>query len=212
MAKKHSISINITKKGLEDAELLRNIDKVGAEITFKEILKNHKESVYFLILKMVSSPEDAEDLTLEVFAKAYNNLDKYNPDFAFSTWLYRMASNHCIDFLRKKRLPTQQIDEQVNDGESETSFAIVVKDDANTPEEEMIAQQKSELVRKAISKLPPKYREIIELRFYEELSYEEIADRLKVPVGTIKANINRAKTMFEKIVVVFKQTYMDEMM
>ena len=210
MAKKHSIPISITKKGLEDAELLRNMSKVGSEITFREILKNHKESVYYVILKMVSTPEDAEDLTLEVFAKAYNNLDKYNPDFAFSTWLYRMASNHCIDFLRKKRLPTQQIDEASDGGENET-YTIVIKDDSNTPEEEMIQQQKSELVRNAVSKLPPKYREMIELRYYEELSYEEIAERLNAPVGTVKAQLSRAKSMFEKIVAVFKDTYMDDM-
>lgn len=210
MAKKHSISISITQKGLEDAELLKNMNKVGSEHTFKEILKNHKESVYYLILKMVSSPEDAEDLTLEVFAKAYNNLDKYNPEFAFSTWLYRMASNHCIDFLRKKRLPTQQIDEQTEGPEGET-FSVVIKDESNTPEEEMIQQQKSELVKKAISKLPPKYREMIELRYFEELSYDEIAERINAPVGTVKAQINRAKIMFEKVVSVFKETYMEDM-
>lgn len=210
MEKKHPISISITQRGLEDAALLKNINKVGVEQTFKEILKKHKESVYYLILKMVSAPEDAEDLTLEVFAKAYHNLDKYNPEFAFSTWLYRMASNHCIDFLRKKRLPTQQIDEQ-NEGTEGESFSVVIKDDANTPEEEMIQKQKSALVKKAISKLPPKYAEMIELRYFEELSYEEIATRINAPVGTVKAQINRAKIMFEKVVSVFKDTYMEDM-
>lgn len=210
MEKKHAISISITQRGLDDAALIKNINKVGAEQTFKEILKKHKESVYYLILKMVSAPEDAEDLTLEVFAKAFNNLDKYNPEFAFSTWLYRMASNHCIDFLRKKRLPTQQIDEQIDGAEGE-SFSVVIKDDANTPEEEMIQKQKSALVKKAISKLPAKYAEMIELRYFEELSYEEIATRINAPVGTVKAQINRAKMMFEKVVSVFKDTYMEDM-
>jgi RNA polymerase sigma-70 factor (ECF subfamily) len=157
-------------------------------------MSRYKESVYYMILKMVHNRDDAEDLTMVAFSKAFHNLANYSADFAFSTWLFRIATNNCIDFIRKKKLQTTSIDQssQTEDGES---APIAVKDKSMTPEESIIKDQRAIKIREVIQTLSPKYRQLIELRYFEELSYEEIADQLDLPLGTVKAQLFRAKDM-----------------
>jgi len=180
-------------KANADLELV-NKAKTGDQAAFGKLMSRYKESVYYMILKMVHNRDDAEDLTMVAFSKAFHNLANYSADFAFSTWLFRIATNNCIDFIRKKKLQTTSIDQssQTEDGES---APIAVKDKSMTPEESIIKDQRAIKIREVIQQLSPKYKQLIELRYFEELSYEEIAEQLDLPLGTVKAQLFRAKDM-----------------
>lgn len=159
-------------------------------------MDKYRESLYFLILKMVHNRDDAEDLIQEAFSKAFNSLVNYNAEFAFSTWLFKIATNNCIDFLRKKRLQTVSLDQSRDDGEEErVGVSAQVMDQSLTPEEQVMKQQRVLRIREAVEKLSPKYKMLIELRYFDELSYEEIAERMDIPLGTVKAQLFRAKEM-----------------
>ena len=141
---------------------------------------------------MVSNKEDADDLTLEAFGKAFNKLKTYAPRYAFSTWLFKIATNNCIDYIRKKRLNLLSIDEPV-EHDSKHSYSNNLKASTLDPEERFIKYQRVKLMRNVMGKLSLKYRLMIELRFFEELTYEEIAKELDIPLGTVKAQLFRAK-------------------
>ncbi len=185
---------------------LVNKAKTGDQVAFGKLMARYKESVYYMILKMVHNRDDADDLTMVAFSKAFNNLANYSADFAFSTWLFRIATNNCIDFIRKKKLQTTSIDQTspTDDGES---VPIAVKDKAMTPEERIIKDQRAIKIREVIQELSPKYKQLIELRYFEELSYEEIADRCDLPLGTVKAQLFRAKDMLYNLMKSTKDRY-----
>jgi RNA polymerase sigma-70 factor (ECF subfamily) len=145
---------------------------------------------------MVNNREDAEDLTMEVFEKIFTNISTYNSQWAFSTWLHKSASYHAIDFIRKKRLETVSIDDsRTNDKGDKLDKSYKIASDSLSPEELLIKQQKFEYLQETIVKLAPKYRQLIELRYFQELSYEEIAEQLNLPLGTVKAQLFRAKDL-----------------
>jgi RNA polymerase sigma-70 factor (ECF subfamily) len=147
-----------------------------------------------MMLKMVGNEEDAEDLTLEAFGKAFNRLHQYSPSFAFSTWLFKIASNNCIDFIRKKRISTLSLDQPMNDSDENSSdFSDTITNDNLDPEEKFIRKQKIRIMREIVDQLKPRYRELIVLRYFREYSYEEIAEHLELPLGTIKAQLYRAR-------------------
>lgn len=202
--------INITEKGRADFELLKRIVETGDQLAFAEVMKRHHNSLYFVVLKLVNHPEDAEDLTIEIFAKVYENIDKYNHQNAFSTWLYRMATNHSIDFLRKKKASTYSLDNQPSSEEGET-YQIQIEDKSISIDQKMIINQKADMVKQAMARISPKYREILEHRYYDDLSYEEISERMELPIGTVKVHLNRAKSMLERILVTLKQTYKQDL-
>ena len=153
----------------------------------------------FRSLKMVNNRDDAEDLTMEAFGKAFRNLSQYTPDFAFSTWLFRIATNNCIDFIRKKKKLTFSIDKGFENDEGE-EVAMNIKADELDPEEKLIKDQKIAIMRDLVEKLPPRYKELVELRYFKEYSYEEIAAQLKLPLGTVKAQLWRAREFLFDIV------------
>ena len=194
-----------TPKVNADLELV-NKAKEGDQVAYGKLMGRYKESVYYMILKMVHNRDDADDLTMVAFSKAFHNLANYSADFAFSTWLFRIATNNCIDFIRKKKLQTTSIDQTstTDDGES---VPIAVKDKAMTPEESIIKDQRATKIREVIQELSPKYRQLIELRYFEELSYEEIADKLDLPLGTVKAQLFRAKDMLYNLMKATKDRY-----
>ena len=169
-------------------------------------MARYKESVYYMILKMVHNRDDAEDLTMVAFSKAFHNLANYSADFAFSTWLFRIATNNCIDFIRKKKLQTTSIDQSTK-GDDGESAPITVKDKSMTPEESIIKDQRAIKIRDVIQQLSPKYKQLIELRYFEELSYEEIAEQLDLPLGTVKAQLFRAKDMLYNLMKSTKDRY-----
>jgi len=159
---------------------------------YAELMVRYKDAIYFMLLKMVNNKEDANDLTVEAFGKAFENIDKYRSEFAFSTWLFRIATNNCIDFIRKRRLKTLSIDQGFENDEGE-AFQFDLASSGLDPEEHMIKKQKNDLMRNIVDKLPARYKELVVMRYFDEKSYEEIADELKLPLGTIKAQLFRAR-------------------
>jgi len=145
-----------------------------------------------MLLKMTNSSVDADDLTLEAFGKAFKSLAQYTPDYAFSTWLFRIATNNCIDFIRKKRAKTVSIDNLYTNVDGE-EVGINIPSETLDPEEKIIEKQKILMMREVVSRLKPHYRTLVELRYFDELSYEEIAAKLDLPLGTVKAKLFRAR-------------------
>lgn len=173
----------------------------GSQRAYTQLMDRYRDSIYFIIQKMVKNRDDADDLTMEAFGKAFNSLAKYSSDYAFSTWLYRIAINNCIDFVRKKRLETFSLDTPIiasDDDEGQQPVKDFESDMPN-PEASFIQQQRIMRVRNVIDRLQPKYRKLIEMRFLNELSYEEIAEATKMPLGTVKAQLFRARELLFNI-------------
>jgi len=190
---------NFSEKALEDFRLIDRATLDNDEQAYAELMKRYKKPVYHMILKMVRNVDDAEDLTIEAFAKAFRNLKRFKKDFTFSTWLFRIATNNSIDFIRKKRLETMSLNSSYTDDDGE-SVTIDVQDENLNPQEETIKAQKIELIRLFVNKLPPKYQRLVRLRYFQEYSYEEIAKELEAPLGTIKAQLHRARELMYDLV------------
>ncbi len=188
-----------TKKSQRDYLLIRDALDNNSQQAYAELMEYYRESIYLMMLKMVNNPYDAEDLTIEAFSKAFRNLTQYADSNAFSTWLFKIASNNCIDFLRKKRLNLVMIDQSYENEEGD-AISMDIKDNMPNPEEYLCNKEHKESMRKVVTKLKPHYRELVELRYFEELSYEEIANRMQIPLGTVKAKLFRAKDMLQSIV------------
>ncbi len=189
------IAINLPENARKDFILVEEARR-GSEKAFAKLMNRYKDSIYYLLLKMVNHPSDAEDLTIETFGKAFSNLGMYTMDFAFSTWLFKIATNNCIDFIRKKQaspLPLEQRQEDIN------QLEVYMQSDIPDPEETMINHQKILELRDVINQLKPHYKILIELRYYKEYSYEEIASELKLPIGTVKVQLYRAKILLANI-------------
>ena len=165
---------------------------------FEKLMKKYHKSVYYMLLKMVNNADDSQDLTQEAFAKAFNSLDKFDSTYAFSTWLFRIATNNAIDFIRKKRVKTISLDNPWGKDDDNDTYSIDPKDPDPDPNEEMLRDQRKEYLTIAIEKLPAKYRQLVELRYFKELSYEEVATQLELPLGTVKAQLFRARELLNE--------------
>jgi RNA polymerase sigma-70 factor (ECF subfamily) len=190
---------NFSDKALEDFHLIDQATLENDEQAYAELMKKYNKPVYHMILKMVRNVDDAEDLTIEAFAKAFKSLSRFKKDYTFSTWLFRIATNNAIDFIRKKKLETLSLDSSFKDDSGE-SISIEVEDNTPNPMEEAIKSQKIELIRIFVDKLPPKYQRLVKLRYFDELSYEEIARELEAPLGTVKAQLHRARELMYDLV------------
>lgn len=186
---------NASASSLEDDKLVAAAAK-GNQDAYKQLLEKYQKPLYFHIKKMVKDHEQVEDLVQEAFVKAFDNLGSYNTNYAFSTWLYRITTNHTIDYLRKKKLQTMSIHQPVKTKEGEMS--VQLPDDHAATDRNIIRKQRQKIIRNAIKNLPEKYRQVIEMRHLEELSYQEISEQLDFPLGTIKAHIFRAREMLYK--------------
>lgn len=186
----------VSKNTQEDRELVAAA-KRGEPGAFETLLKKYRKSVYYMLLKMVKNADDAEDLTQEAFAKAFNSIDKFDSKFAFSTWLFRIATNNCIDYIRKKRVTTVSFDAPV-EGDDGSNMKFDVRTDDLDPNESMLKKQRKRYLNMAIDKLPEKYRTLVELRYFQELSYEEVAQELDIPLGTVKAQLFRARELLNQ--------------
>ena len=188
-----------SSKALEDFKLIDQAVDNGDEQAFASLMKRYKNPVYHMILKMVRNVDDAEDLTIEAFAKAFKNLSRFKKDYTFSTWLFRIATNNAIDFIRKKRLETYSLNTSFTDDNGE-SVNIDVKDANRNPQEEAINTQKIQMVRLFVDKLPAKYQRLVKLRYFKEYSYDEIAKELEAPLGTVKAQLHRARELMYELI------------
>jgi len=185
----------LTTKAVYDYKLVRAALDKGDQKAFAELLQRYRESVYFMMLKMCGNKDDAEDLTIEAFGRAFKKLDQYSPDYAFSTWLFKIASNNAIDFIRrKKQMTSVSLDNKIDSSEGK-EHSSSMKSPTLDPEEHFIKKQKVELVRVLVDNLKPKYKEMIELFYFHEMSHEEISKKLNLPIGTIKAQLFRARDL-----------------
>ena len=160
---------------------------------FAQLLEKYRSSLMAHILKYVSVVEDAEDICQRSFEKAFMNIGRYNPQYAFSTWLYNIAQNEAIDHLRRSRATINSVPIS-----SEREALEVMA--GNSPEEDYIIVQAVRELVASIQNLPEGYRQVAELRFIKDYAYEDIARELKLPLGTVKTRINRSRKLLEKMV------------
>lgn len=193
------IGQNLSDKAKHDLMLVDLAIK-GDQKAYAELLERYRDAIYFMLLKMVNNRSDAEDLTIEAFGKAFKSINQYTPNFAFSTWLFKIATNNCIDFIRKRRANIISIDQPTEDIDGIASIpATNLQSGGLDPEESLIKIQNIQLVKEVVSKLKPRYRKLIELRYFKEYSYEEISDELELPLGTVKAQLFRARELLFNI-------------
>lgn len=188
---------NLSYKARYDYDLVQKA-RGGDQNAFAELMERYRDSIYFMLLKMVQNKDDADDLTIEAFGKAFNRLDLYTPNFAFSTWLFKIASNNAIDFIRRKKKNTISIDQAYGGDEGDEMY-MDLRSDGLTPEEISIRDQKMKIMRQVVQKLKPRYRQLVEMRYFEQLSYEEISEKLELPLGTVKAQLFRARDLLFEI-------------
>ena len=195
------MEVNRHNKFSADQEIFNLVHraKKGDELAFKELMNRYNKAVYFLILRMVKNEADAEDLAMEVFAKVFFNLDMYTETHSFSTWLFKIASNHAIDFLRRKKNKQRplNLDQPLN---AETNWFFELASEEPNPEREFIIKQHQEELNKLIDILPEDIRIVLKLRVFDELSYKEIAAKLDLAIGTVKARLFRGRNLLSGII------------
>jgi len=195
---------HLSDKAQKDLTLVQNAIE-GDQLAYAELMERYREAIYFMMLKMVKNSDDADDLTIEAFGKAFNRLKQYSPNYAFSTWLFKIASNNCIDFIRKKRIKVTSMDSGIKNTDGETIY-IDARSNTLDPEETIMQKQKVLHMRSLVSKLKPRYRILVEKRYFEELSYEEISEELGLPLGTVKAQLFRARDFLSSMIENTKDT------
>ena len=189
---------NLSVKAVYDYNLIRAALEKGDQKAYAELMGRYHDSVYFMLLKMVNNKDDADDLTIEAFGKAFKRLAQYTPNYAFSTWLFKIASNNCIDFIRRKKMVTFSIDRTFENDEG-GEMSMDIKSTGPNPEETYVKKQKMKHMHAIVEKLKPRYRVLVEMRYFEELSYEEISEKLELPLGTVKAQLFRAREFLANI-------------
>jgi len=171
----------------------------GDQRAYAELMKLYWTPVYEMLLRKTGDENTADDLTIETFGKAFRNLHQYAPLFAFSTWLSKIASNNFIDYKRKNKRKTLSIDAGFEDSEGNRYSVPGIASGQPDPEENFIRKQKAILMHEIVDRLKPHYRTLIELRYFREYSYQEIANEVKMPLGTIKAQLFRARELLYTI-------------
>ena len=189
---------------LEDFSLVQKA-KSNDQVAYKSLVNKYQPRLNYHISKIVRDDKVVEDLVQESLLKAFNNLESFDSSYAFSTWLYRIATNHSIDYLRKRKLKTLSIDEpyQTRDGE----MSIEIPDIGGEADVYILQKQRKIIIVQAIESLPDKYKEIITLRHMEEKSYQEISEIMNLPLGTVKAHIFRAREMLYKFLKDRRDTF-----
>ena len=168
----------------------------GDETAYAELLEKYRNALRQHVRKIVRDRMEVDDLVQDSFVKAFAALASYSPEYAFSTWLYKIATNHAIDYVRKKKISTLSIDQPIKTREGEMSMEL--PDTTYRPDRHIVEDERKVLIQEAIDALPPKYHRVIVLRHQCEKSYEEIAQELDLPLGTVKAHIFRARELLNK--------------
>lgn len=197
---------HLSEKGQYDYKLVQKAITEKDQKAYAELMERYREPIYFMLLKMVNNKDDADDLTVEAFGKAFRRLEQYTPQFAFSTWLFKIATNNAIDFIRKKRIKAISIDQgfQTDDGDT---IEISVKDSVLDPAELLQKEERIRKMRLIVDKLKPRYRKLVEMRYFDEMAYEEIAEELNLPLGTVKAQLFRAREFLFQMMKTTKDNY-----
>jgi RNA polymerase sigma-70 factor (ECF subfamily) len=183
------VNQKLTEKGQRDYELIKNALRDGDQYAYADLMNFYRDSLYFTMLKITRDPHDADDLTIEAFGKAFKNLAQYTPEFAFSTWLFKIATNNCIDFMRKKKKGISTVNTGIDDDDMSEQVVTM----GLNPEEQIINSQKIHLMREVVKRLKPHYKKLIDMRYFKEYTYDEIAEELNLPLGTVKAQLFRSR-------------------
>jgi len=178
----------------EEAGLVRRC-LAGDEKAYRELVERYQGQVYSLSLRMVRRAEDAEDLTQETFVRMFRALARYDPERPFAAWLFTIASRLCIDHIRRRKVSPISLTQR--ERESDEEYEIEVEDPGLKPDEAAVHSEESERTSALIESLPPHYRIVVLLRHVQDLSYEEIAEALHLPLGTVKARIHRARALLK---------------
>lgn len=187
---------NLKNEVLSDEELVE-LAKNNDQRAFNQLMEKYKPIIFREVISKVGNRDLAEDLSIEALAKAFTQIHKYQPDYKFSTWLKRVTMNHVIDYMRKKKLATTSIDQYA---ETDNNLpAIQLKQHEPEPDQQLEKKERNTIVRDYVERLKEMYRSLIELRYYDELSYEEIAQLQAIPIGTVKARLHRAKGMLHQM-------------
>ena len=193
-----AVNPNFSQRAKEDYRLVKLALDHDDQQAYAQIMARYRDSVNYVLMKMVHNPEDSEDLTLESFSKAFKNLHKYDPQYSFSPWRYKISINNAIDFIRKKKREksaankTVSLDEPYANKDGDT-MEVNIQSNSKDPEELFMKQQRKDLVQDVVKQLSPRYKRLIELRYFKEFSYKEISEELEQPIGTIKAQLFRAR-------------------
>jgi RNA polymerase sigma-70 factor (ECF subfamily) len=188
------VNTTLTEKGQRDYQLVKRAIDEEDQQAFASLLDLYRDKVYYLMLKMTSNVLDAEDLTIEAFGKAFKNLHQYSAEYGFSTWLFRIAANNCIDFKRKRQNNPDRLSiEKIYDN------SYYLTDSELDPEAQLIKEQRIKTMHEVVEKLKPHYKSLVKMRYFEEMSYEEISLRLNLPLGTVKAQLFRSREMLYNI-------------
>ena len=179
---------------VDDRKLAAQAAK-GRDAAFRELLCRYERPVFSLIFRMVRDRALAEDLAQETFIRAFRAISSYNPRYKFSSWIFKIANNHTIDHLRKRRLDTVSIDGSPHavTGEEEAQTRLVVESTGEAPDRYVEQRELGSQIEQAIGELRPEYRTVVLLRHIEGYSYEEIADIMDLPLGTVKTYLHRAR-------------------
>lgn len=171
----------------------------GNHKAYADLMASYREPLYLLLLRMTHNTTMASDLTVETFSKAFLQLHRYSPTGTFSSWLFSIGVNTYIDYLRKRKLDTVSINSitRTSDGDF---IEYQIPSSQPNPEEMMILMQRDAALKEIVDQLKEPYRQIIRLRYYEDLSYEDIAEQLKIPIGTVKVRLNRAKALLSSVI------------
>ena len=169
--------------------------KEGHEAAFRELIRRYERPVFSLVYRMVRDRALAEDLAQETFIKVLNALDSYNPEYKFSSWIFKIANNAAIDHLRKRELDTLSLDgaPDADTPDAVKATQLQLGTGGESPLEEVASRELGGAIERAIARLRPEYRACIMLRFVEAYSYEEIAEVMDIPLGTVKTYIHRAR-------------------
>ncbi len=200
------VNKKLTEKAKEDLKIIELALATGDPRAYNNLMSKYRDPIFFMLYEIVNNKELAKELTIEAFGKAFNKLDSYTPNFAFSTWLFSIAKNNCIDYLRKKKLPTYSIDDTIEKKEGLES-AIEIPFQGDGPEKKMINKQRIQILRNIVEQLKPNYRKLVKLRYFKEYSYEEISTELDIPIGTVKAQLFRSREQLFKILSGKKDTF-----
>ena len=200
------MSSNLTEKGKRDLKLINRALETGDPSAYRELMKLYRDPLYFMLYEKVNDQELAKDLTIETLGKAFKKLHLYTPEYAFSTWLFTVARNHCIDYLRKNKLPTISIDNLMIDEDGKRTHFDLVSSNLD-PEQKMEKKQRIAILRQIVDQLKPKYRDLVKLRYFKELSYDEIAKTLDIPIGTVKAQLHRSREQLFKVMSGSRDTF-----
>ncbi len=181
---------------LETEQALVTSALAGDQKAYKALFDMYRQAIFHIAVKIVRNPEEANDLVQETFIKAFGSLKTYDCHYRFSTWLYKIAANCSIDFLRKRKIDALSLDRPIETKDGEVQMEV--PDNSFNPEQDLREKERGVGIEEAIESLPDKYREVIIMRHKEDRSYEEIASQLHVPVGTVKARIFRARELLKK--------------